>query len=164
MALVVNTDTYISQTDASAYLTSRYLSTDAKLIAWNALSSDNKDVLLRRAADLIDSQPLQGVKVESTQTMQFPRMRYTNYYQMYDNSYYWPDITTVPDPVKHAQVEIAFDLVSGISQRNEMQQQGVKSFSVSKLSETYTGSANALFSTQARKLLKPYLAGSVGIV
>lgn len=165
--LVVGTDTYISLADANIYIAANVLSTDAKYIAWTAMSDANKEVTLRLAAQQIDRQPLAGIKVTSTQVMEFPRVLYTEYPiqttvndLIYDNWYVQP---SVPDAVKHAQVEIAIQIAAGIPARVEMRQQGVKSFSIGKLSESYTGSASGIITTQAVELLAPYLIGGVRI-
>lgn len=170
MALVIGTDTYISQTDCSTYLASVYLSTDAKLIAWTALSSADKDTALRKAAKMIDRQPLVGYKSITTQTMEFPRILYTeggsydyNLLQ-YDE---WYDPQTVPTAVKNAQCEIALEIGQGTSnntERMDLRRQGVKSFSLGKLSESYGGAINSLLSEEARQLLLPYTGGGFRVV
>lgn len=168
MALVVGTDTYISVTDASTYLAANYVSTDAKLTAWTALSSTDKEVLLRKATRIIEQQKIVGFKAYTTQTLAFPRAIWTDIVpndlpvpsqELYGHWYIQP---VVPDAVKYAECEIAIDLVSP-STRKELQRQGVKSFSLGSLSESYgNGSINSL-PYEARQLLQPYIAGSVAI-
>jgi len=160
MALIIETDTYISAVDAATYIAKNYISSDEKLLAWDALSASDIDVLLRKAAQVIDRQPLKGTKAVYTQLMAFPRRL-----RSYDPSLqlFIPEVVT-PDAVKYAQVEIALDLMTGPSKRTELQRQGVKSFSVGSLSENYgSGKANPL-PYEAKELLKPYLAGGVQIV
>jgi len=160
MTLTVNTDSYISLADSDTYLAKSYLSTDPKLIAWTALSDGDCEILLRKAAQLIDRQPLQGNKSVYTQVMAFPRIN-----RIHDPSL--PDYytnTVVPDAVKHAQCEIAIEMCSGVSERVKLQRQGVKSFSIGSLSESYSGALNNVLSYEAKQLLAPYLAGSVRIV
>ena len=170
MAITVNTDTYISLADAETYISGQYISTDAKYTAWDALSDGDKEILLKRAAKIIDRQPLVGIPATATQAMEFPRAIYTDYKRRdlpiltthFDSDWYIQ--TETPDEVKHAQVEIALQEATGNPKRVELQQQGVKSFSLGKLSESYgSGSNNAIVSHEARELLKPYLAGSVSI-
>lgn len=165
MALTVGTDSYISQADATAYMVAHYATTDAKHVAWDVLSSDDKDIHLRKATQIIDRQPLIGYKAVTTQVLAFPRVIYTEYDQEYintggaisnDNWYVQP---SVPTEVKNAQVELALQLANGTSSRIELQRQGVKSFSLGKLSETYTGSQNRIVSQEAKELLAPYMAG-----
>ena len=165
MALVIGTDTYISQTDATAYVTANYASAEAKRVAWVALSSDDKDSYLRRATKKIDSLVLVGVKVEVTQALEFPRAVFTDstlYQTPFHSSLYIQQ--DVPEEVKFAQVEIALDLAVGPSTRVTLQREGVKSFSLGKLSEDYgSGKAQALC-FEANELMKVYLAGGVQIV
>ena len=170
MAITVNTDTYISLADAETYVSGQYISTDAKYTAWDALSDGDKEILLKRAAKLIDRQPLIGIKAASTQTMEFPRAIYTEYKRRdlpiltthFDSDWYIQ--TETPDAVKHAQVEIALTATQDSPKRIELQRQGVKSFSLGKLSESYgSGSDVRILSQEARELLMPYLAGSVSI-
>jgi len=159
MSITVGTDTYISLADAETYLAAHYLSTDAKLVAWNALSSDgNKEILLRRAAKLIDSQPINGIRASDTQTMEFPRSRFSTYDMEYDEP------TTIPDKVKYAQCEIAISMAKGISKRVELQRQGVKSFRIGNLQEAYGGNNNPYLSEEAQEYLSEFIGGSYRIL
>lgn len=178
MALTVGTDTYIGLADANTYLSAHHLSNDPALVAWNALSDDDNEVLLRQAASIIDKQPLVGFRVGLTQALEFPRYLYTddrtyqtNLRPVYD--FYGTTVqyvgdnlfmqTAVPQSVKDAQCEIAVELALGVNPRVEMQRNGVKSFSVPGLSETYTGGFNKIVSDRARELLAPYLGGGFDI-
>jgi hypothetical protein len=169
MALTVGTDSYILLADADAYLSSVYSTLDAKMIAWTALTDANKEAHLRAATKTIDRQPLTGYKVTSTQVLAFPRVVYTEYDQEYINTAgaitndNWYVQTSVPNEVKYAECEIAIELASGTSNRVELQRQGVKSFSLGKLSETYTGSQNRIISQEAKELLSPYTQGGFRI-
>jgi hypothetical protein len=171
MALTVGTDTYISVTDASTYVTDHYITTEATAVAWAALSDGNKAIVLRRAYTTLDRQPFVGIKAVSTQTQEFPRAILSDLHRRdlpvlnVAFSSDWYVQTSVPDVVKYAQVEIALQLAVGTPKRVELQRQGVKSFSLGKLSENYGGGTqNRIISQEARELLAPYLAGSVAIV
>lgn len=165
--LIVGTDTYISAEDALAYINSMYLSTDSKVTSWTVLSDADKDVCLKRATQMIDRQPLLGFKVYNNQTLAFPRMVYSDYkYTNQDNILFddeWFTQIEVPKEVKYAEVEIALELAKGPSKRTKLQQEGVTSFSVGNLSESYSGIHNKLLSLEAKELLTPFLAGSVRI-
>jgi hypothetical protein len=169
MALTVGTDTYISVADTDAYVAGRYVSTDAKYTAWTTLSDANKEVYLRRAASIIDRQPLVGVKVFDTQTMQFPRAIHSDYRGGPSTprlalSGAWYVQSVVPDTVKYAQVEIALQEAVGVSARLAAQRDGVKSVTLGKISETYRDTADTdIPCREAKALLRPYLATSVGI-
>ena len=171
MALTVGTDTYISQADATTYVGDNYASTSDEYVAWAALSSDDKDAWLRKALKVLDRQPYIGIKAEDTQTLEFPRAIRseskredlpTLHLTRFNSD--WVVQTEVPQVVKDAQVEEAISLTVGVSKRIELQRQGVKSFRLGNLSESYGGTpATRITSFEARELLKPYLAGVVPI-
>ena len=166
MALTVGTDTYISQIDATAYIDSYYPTTDTKRIAWNALTSDNKDTYLRSALRTLEGVPVVGLKADSTQTLAFPRAIHTENY-FYDNTVPinlnygndWYVQTEVPDEVKYAQVETALSDSDGISDRVKLQREGVKSFSLGKLSESYGGGKINALPYAASVMMAEYLLG-----
>ena len=169
MSLTIGTDTYISLDDAQEYLSENYISTDEKLIAWNALSSNDKEVLLRKALRVVESQPYTGFKKYTSQTLEFPRAIYTSIPQdIYEPSPIWPDNwyvqSAVPNAVKYAQCEIAIEMTSGTPNRVKLQRQGVKSFTLGNLSESYSGAQNAIISQEAKELLRPYIGGGQRIV
>ena len=100
--------------------------------------------------------------------MEFPRALYTSIPQdIYAPSQIWPDNwyvqSEVPSAVKYAQCEIALETASGTSNRVKLQRQGVKSFSLGNLSETYSGASNSIVSHEAKELLKPYIGGGYRI-
>jgi hypothetical protein len=170
MSITVDTDTYISVTDADTYVEEYYIQTDSAYSTWNGLSDSDKEIYLRRAAAVIDREPLVGIKSVSTQEMEFPRAIRTDVrreeFPALNILYFtdWIVQTEVPDAVKYAQVEIALSLAVGISSRVKLQQEGVKSFSLGKLSESYGSGRNlSIVSHEAKEYLKPYLAGSVAI-
>lgn len=165
MAITVGTDTYISLTDANTYMSSNYLSTSTELATWTALSNADKEILLKNATKKIDRQILRGVKAVETQALEFPRALHevTNY------TNYWIVEESVSQKVKDAQVEEALASVidgSNANRRAKLQQQGVKSYSLGDLSETFgttTINTNKLISSVAKELLSYYIAGSVRI-
>ena len=169
MAITVGTDTYISVTDATTYVAENYLTTDTIYTTWASLSSTQKEIYLRRATKKIDRQPLVGVKSVSTQTLQFPRAILTQYARedvpllniWLDTD--WVVETTVSQKVKDAQVEEAVAMAITPPKRLDLQRQGVKSFSLGNLSESYTVNYNDFYSYEAKQLLRYYLAGSVRI-
>lgn len=169
MSLVVLTDTYISAADCEIYLAAHYITTDAKYIAWLAVSSPNREILLRQAAKIIDRQPLQGYLAVVTQAMQFPRILYTEYQSNVLNNAAiiqdenWYIQPSVPLNVTYAQCEIALHLAQGTSDRADLQRQGVKSFSLGNLSESYSGTKNPIGSHEAMELLAPFVGGGFRI-
>lgn len=171
MALIVGTDSYVTQAEATAYVVANYATTSAQLIAWTALTSDNKDAYLRQARRAIDRQRLVGIKAVYKQTLEFPRAIHTESdinnlptgYLMHEIG--WMIQTSVPQSVKDAQVEESLSLVSGVSARQSLQRDGVKSFSLGNLSESY-GSVSTirLTSYEAQQLMAEFIVTRVPIV
>jgi hypothetical protein len=118
--------------------------------SWSGADSETKEKALRQATKEIDRQLLKGRKATDTQELAFPR---------------YPD-TEVPEAVKEACCEIALALLErGNSQRRKLQQEGVQSFSLGNMSETYAaGAGKGLLSQEAKELLRPWLIGAVNII
>jgi len=118
--------------------------------SWGETSDADKEKALRQATKEIDRQLLKGRKATDTQELAFPR---------------YPD-TEIPEAVKEACCEIALALLEkGNSQRRKLQQEGVQSFSLGNMSETYTpGAGRGLLSQEAKELLRPWLLGGVNII
>jgi len=174
--IVVGTNSYLSLADANTYVGDNYISTSAEYVAWNALSDANKELLLKKACKKIDRQILQGIKTLPTQTLEFPRAIRTDYYNVnYPQTQLrftadWVVETAVAPAVTYAQVEESISMLiigSAANQRAELQRQGVKSFSLGNLSESYgsgkVSSYPKLLSTEATDLIRHYLLGSVSI-
>ena len=135
---------YVNLTEANEYFSDR-LHADA----WAEASDADKEKALATATKAIDRMPLIGRKAVSEQTLAFPRH---------------PD-TEVPVAVKDACCEEALAILkSGNSQRRKLQQEGVQSFTLGNMSETYVaGASRGLLSQEARELLRPWLLGAVMI-
>lgn len=147
--LTVGTNTYISVDEVG------YYAADSKFYqAFLALSDEEKESLLRKAAMKIDLLPLTGRKKSVFQKMAFPRD-----YQ-----------TDLPENVKMAQaIETLAYLDSERLARQDLQNQGVKSVTLGQVGESYgdgvkTGSMSVLNSSEAYTLLRQYLVGSAVIV
>ena len=117
--------------------------------SWGQADDETKEKALRQATKTIDRQPLRGRKTETGQVLAFPR---------------YPD-TEVPEVVKEACCEEALAMLErGNSQRRKLQQEGVQSFSLGNMSETFAaGAGKGLLSQEAKELLRPWLLGAVNI-
>ena len=135
---------YVNLTEANEYFSNR-LHADA----WAEASDADKEKALAMATKAIDRQPLKGRKTDLAQEMAFPR---------------YPD-TEVPEAIKEACCEEALAILErGNSQRRRLQQEGVQSFSLGNMSETYApGAGRGLLSQEAKELLRPWLLGGVFI-
>ena len=143
--LEIGTNSYIDVAGANEYFAGRLHAE-----SWGETSDADKEKALRQATKEIDRQLLKGRKATDTQALAFPRH---------------PD-TEVPEAVKEACCEIALALLErGNSQRHKLQQEGVQSFTLGNMSETYApGAERGLISKEAKELLRPWLLGSVNII
>jgi len=135
---------YVNLTEANEYFSDR-LHADA----WAEAADADKEKALAMATKAIDRQPLKGRKTDPSQPLAFPR---------------YPD-TEIPTTVKEACCEEALALLErGNSQRRKFQQEGVQSFALGNMSETYVaGAGRGLLSQEAKELLRPWLIGAVNI-
>ena len=135
---------YVSLAEANEYFSNR-LHADA----WAEASDADKEKALAMATKAIDRQPLKGRKTDPAQELAFPR---------------YPDAET-PQNVKEACCEEALALLErGNSQRRRLQQEGVQSFSLGNMSETFAaGAGKGLLSQEAKELLRPWLIWAVMI-
>ena len=136
---------YVSLTEANEYFSDR-LHADA----WAEVSDADKEKALAMATKAIDRQPLKGQKTDTAQTLAFPR---------------YPD-TEIPKEVQEACCEEALAILeSGNSQRRKLQQEGVQSFSLGNMSETFAaGAGKGLLSQEAKEFLRPWLLKAVNII
>ena len=143
--ITVGENSYIDIEEANEYFAGRLYAE-----SWGETSDADKEKALRQATKEIDRQLLKGRKATDTQELAFPR---------------YPD-TEVPGAVKEACCEIALALLErGNSQRHKLQQEGVQSFTLGNMSETYApGAGRGLLSQEAKELLRPWLLGGVNII
>ncbi|HZK24137.1 MAG TPA: DnaT-like ssDNA-binding protein [Oscillospiraceae bacterium] len=142
--ITVGENSYIDIDGADEYFAGRLHAE-----SWGQADDETKEKALKQATKEIDRQLLKGRKATDTQELAFPR---------------YPD-TEVPVAVKDACCEIALALLErGNSQRRKLQQEGVQSFTLGNMSETYTaGAGRGLISQEAKELLKLWLLGGVFI-
>ena len=151
---------YNTVTEANTYVTNHFLSDDPLRVAWEALSNENKTVLLTKSFEAIETLPLRGRTTSYDQLTAFPR---------------WPD-TTVPTTIKAAEVEnaIAFCSTSDADEAElyqKMWKYGITSYTNGTLSESIdptVGTAGGQFSygivsEKAMQLLKSFMGGAYTI-
>ena len=158
----VGENAYISITDADAYFATKYGAE-----AWADLPDEVKDKLLITATQEIDGLFLKGRKYVYNQALNFPRYICidTELQQSYISSTGIND-GTIPDVVAKATCEEALALLQNTegAKRRELQRQGVTSFTIGKLSESFGGNkAISLLSDKAKQLLRPWILGKVRI-
>ena len=144
MSIIVGENSYIDIGGADEYFENRL-----HVGSWGETDNSTKEAALKQATRTIDRLLLKGRKTTDTQELAFPR---------------YPD-TEVPEAVKEACCEIALALLErGNSQRRKLQQEGVQSFSLGNMSETFTaGAGKGLLSQEAKELLKPWMIRAVMI-
>lgn len=150
-----NSNSYVTTDEATAYFAQRLRSS-----AWTAASTEDKEKALIMACRHIEAaRPMieRGslgtyAPYVSTQALSFPR------------KVDWVSGTgyVIPAPVKHAQCEEALALLARgaeTERRRALQADGVASFSVDGLSESYgpAGARHPIESSEARALIAPYL-------
>ena len=150
MILIVGYNSYITVSEADELLQG-----DVLYEKFSAMTTEQKEKLLTDAAMRIDALPLSGRKKSVMQYMEFPRS-----YQ-----------DEVPYQVKSAQASEAVSVLDTESEsRRLMQEQGVTSVTLGKVSESYgSGTTGAekykgLHSAAAFALLRRYISGSFPIV
>ena len=139
---------YLTVQEADSRICASLLSTDVWRLAWAALSDEDKEVCLSAAMPRIEALPYTGAPALAKQARAFPRRGETE----------------VSEEVKTAlALEACASCNTEAATRCALQEQGVKSFSVGNLSESYeTGSGGRakLYSPAARQLLAKYLMGA----
>ena len=126
-------DSYVSLNEANVYAIAAQ--PDSR---WHSLTSEQREQRLLLACEQLEALPFSGRKTRAEQALSFPRAPYA----------------VVPQSIKAAQVEIALlPLRQGgeaaeAAQREALQRQGVTSFSIGDLSESY-GARQGLVSVHA---------------
>lgn len=151
---------YVDVTYADEYVATHFLSTDDLRFTWEGLSDEDKEVLLQRSFESIESLPFSGHKSQPDQQTAFPRC---------------PN-TEVPNSVKAAQVENAIALSDDSTSEDaafyeKLWQWGVESYSIGNLSERTSSGAwgrgsttsYGIVSAKAARLLQPFMAGGYRI-
>lgn len=167
MTVEVGVNSYVTMEEAEEYVTSFYPLSDPYRDAWCKLSETERAARLILAAQTLDQLRYRGRKAAANQTMSFPRLIYSEYLRQ------WMVQEGVPWEVKVAQMEETLQLSAGIPDHVSKQRQGVKAYTIGKLSETFGGSggtidyqtaAGSLTSQRARMFIAGFLVGEAVIV
>ena len=174
--LTVGEDSYVTVAEATEYIESHYPSTDARTAAWRALNEDDQEIFLRRACSALSSLSYRGMTFEALQKLPFPRYLYTDGVMAYREliaplAYIYPELAEVPEDIKAAQIEEAFELAcpSEDTEQYNALNGAVQSYSIGHLSETFreagVGTVKAaLKSSAAQKLVKQFIGGAYDIL
>lgn len=136
---------YATVEQANAYVASYYSSTNNIRIAWETLSEEDKQIVLNRAEQVIDLLPFNGKPVDPKQINAFPR---------YPN----PELSL--ERVRVAAIELALQ-TNGDTEaqdRLNLRAQGVKSYKIGDLSETFKDTNSEDYLIQfALDVINPFL-------
>ena len=117
---------YATVVQANEYVQNYYSSGDSVRLAWEALNEADKLVSLNRAEQTIDHLPFGGVPIVENKA--FPR---------HPND-------SIPEEVTQATIELAVQsLNTEAKERYELRKQGVRSYSIGDLSESFSDAALA---------------------
>lgn len=141
---------YATVEQANAYVASYYSSTNNIRIAWEALNEEDKQITLNRSEQLIDLLPFNGKPVDPKQVNAFPR---------YPN----PELSL--ERVRIAAIELALQ-TNGDTEtqdRLNLRAQGVKSYKIGDLSETFKDTNSEDYLIQfALDVINPFLRNWLG--
>lgn len=143
---------YITTAEADAIVAAIIPSTDPERTTWESLETADKAIYVDRAMIKIETLQFSGVAAVSFQETAFPRRGQAE----------------VPEEIKQAvALEAAAISAYGAeaAQRDRIQAQGISSFKVGNLAESYNRHGPiTLLSTVAAYLLTPFIAGVVPCV
>jgi len=138
MALIVGTDTYVTVAELEAYAAKREIT----------IVATNKEVILTKALDYIETRNFKGYKTDADQALQFPRV-ITGY-----------DSDEVPDGIETSQI-IAALLVDGGNDLQPTIEKAVKSEKIDVIEIEYQDYASESTTyTQLNDTLRPFVQGS----
>lgn len=136
---------YLTAQEADNRISASLLSTDAWRIAWEALPDMDKEACIAQATARIEALPFTGAPASPERA--FPRCGETE----------------VSEEVKTAlALEACASCNTEAATRSALKAQGVKSFSVGSLSESYNteNGTSGLYSPMAQQLLAKYMRGA----
>ena len=141
---VADANSYVDEEDAQDYATARGLTLPA--------DADDVTPLLIRACDYLENLEYTGIRVESTQALQWPRD-----YVYIDGELF----TGIPTKLISAQIELAIQLNAGVDLFPSVVT-GIKRETIGPITTEYFSTSSTLLPSVA-KLLKDILATSISL-
>lgn len=125
-------DSYVTLEEADAYMGSRF-----GTAAWDGLATADREKAIRQATREVDRHRFHGYRNSTAQALEFPRA-----YPYNADEPITTTVASIPRSVRHACCEQALWIArhaatGGVSQRQSLQAQGVKSFQVGDLREDF---------------------------
>lgn len=150
-----SSNSYVTQADATAYLTDRLNA--ASLATWSALASGDKDAALIAATLRLDVEHYAGAPVTSTQRLKWPRVgAYTADDLLLDSS-------TIPRLITDAQCEMAWAIAQNPAFLEESGLEGFQHVKVGSLDVTPRFLAAAQLPSIVKQLIAPVRRGGFGV-
>ena len=136
---MVGVNSYVSALDSNLYHALRLRS------KWLSADIEKREALLVSACSIIDSRNWVGIKSDSSQLLEWPRVLDTD--------------SVTPNAIKEAQYELAFSLMNGFEPSLPVSNLRLGNFSVSGSSKARTDLPDHVF-----KLVNQYIDYSVKLV
>lgn len=161
--MTVGVDSYITIAEADDILNERYPTGNDALSRWASMFDDEREAYLLAACEQLEDLPWTGFAAHRGQTLSFPRVQWgTGRLAALD--------AAVPPAIRQAQAELALWLCGGGAKESErraaLQAQGVTSFTLGDLSESYARRAAPdtapLICPACATLIRRYLRGGYG--
>lgn len=142
-SIVANANSYVSEADLLAYAVARGVTLQA-----------NTEILLIKAMDYIESLNFIGIKVQSTQPLQWPRAN------VYIDDYPFPS-NEIPKELKNALMQTAMSIDANVDPQSNVGKQ-IQSATVGPVSVTFEKGINATIIRKINAQLAKLLDGVGG--
>lgn len=133
MALIKGVNSYCTVAEADELINSHFLSNNKIRKSWSELSNSDKEILLTSTTEQYDTDYMGyiGIKVNKSQTLQFPRLV---------NS----ETLEVPDKIVIGYLVLGLNEISGdTADFNELRANGIKSYKIKDASIEFLDSDKA---------------------
>ena len=158
MAVVVGTNSYISNTDADTYFDDALHGAD-----WVSATETTQDQALVTAFRMLDRQTWEGAKTVSAQAQEFPRTGLT------DKDGNVVGSVNVPQEILDGQAELALALIQDLNvQTNANTGTNVKEVDAKGVSVTFFNPSDSdeefRFPTIVQELVSPFLSSALSLI
>ena len=156
MAATIIVETGAVVTGANSYVTTAELDTFADERGVSINASEKEDLLIK-AMDYLESLNYKGVKINSTQPLEWPRS------SVIIDEIYWVDADEIPQELKNAQMQIALSIDGGYSP-HRINPRRVKRRKVDELEIEYADGTGSLATDPKLNIwLRKLVRGGLGV-
>lgn len=103
---------YVSVAEANKYIENNYRREHPLNCIWQVLDNDQKKIYLKKSLIQLETLHYIGFPLRKYQTLKFPRTMRYGATGSYIHNPYPENIATVPDAIKHAQIENALGIIN----------------------------------------------------